>query len=382
MLRVAWKSVRHDWRRYLPAVICVSVSGLLMIMQLALMLGAFRNVSAPISMSSAILWAGSSEVTSFDNGEALEAPAASLLWLIPEVARVEPFAKAFSLMSLPAQPGEVASTREHFIEVVGTTIDSDSMLFGNVISPELRESLAEPGTVILDKVVAGTLGVRIGSTVLIEDQPVRVVGLLDGLRGIWVSTVITSQATVRSLLGQAASAAPTFILVGLDPNAPLGSTKRLLAEFKGHPDLWIWTRDDLISSTMNQWALNSAIGVIFMSSIGVALVVTLLVVSQSLGAAVGASIREYAALRAYGFSYGRLQRLVLAQGGIVGIAALVVTGLVTAPLIKYLQDKGVAVVVTWPLVFWCACALMVCVFVSNLIALRRLRKADPAALLR
>ncbi|MBB3994607.1 putative ABC transport system permease protein [Sulfitobacter undariae] len=382
MLRVAWKSVRHDWRRYLPAVICVSVSGLLMIMQLALMLGAFRNVSAPLSMSSALLWAGPAEETSFDSGTSLQTPASSLLWLIPEVERVEPFALAFSTMSLPVPPGETTIPKEHFIQVVGTSIKKDAMLFGDVISPALRESLAEPGTVILDKVVAGVMGVGIGDNILVQSKMMRVVGVLDGLRGVMMSTVLTSQATARSLPGQESVGVPNFILVGLAPDAPAGTVDRLITEFQTHPDLRLWKKDELITSTMEQWALKSAIGVIFLSSIGIALIVTLLVVSQSLSAAVGASIREYAALRAYGFSYRRLQRLVLAQGGIVGIAALGVTGLVATLLIGYLQGKGVAVFVTVPLVLWSACALMACVFVSNLIALRRLRKADPAALLR
>ncbi|WP_281356639.1 ABC transporter permease [Parasulfitobacter algicola] len=398
MFRIAWSSVRHDWRRYLPVVISVAVSGLLMMMQLGLMMGAFRSIVAPVVMSSAQVWVGPSDTLSIDDTGTLKASDTALLWLFPEIDDIEPFTKEFGTLSLMAEVDELGDVERRFVEIVGTASSPDAMLFGKLVPAGMRSALAEPSTVIIDEVIAAGLGVEVGARVLINERPVRVIGALPGLRGAFTSTVITSQATARMVNGEG-TPETSFMLLSLRDDLPPEAVDALLTSQMvpfgegdmqldpnltemGGPKLAFWTPEELIRSTMFSWAFTSFLGVIFMASVGIALVVTLLVVSQSLSGAVAASIREYAALRAYGLSFGRLQWLVMAQAGIVGIASLCVTGAVAGALIGYLGRLGVSLAMTPTLAISCAIALMAVVFLSNLMALRRLRKADPAALLR
>ncbi|NSX55407.1 ABC transporter permease [Sulfitobacter sp. 1151] len=369
-----------------------------MMMQLGLMMGAFRSIVAPVVMSSAQVWVGPSDTLSIDDTGTLKASDTALLWLFPEIDDIEPFTKEFGTLSLMAEVDELGDVERRFVEIVGTASSPDAMLFGKLVPAGMRSALAEPSTVIIDEVIAAGLGVEVGARVLINERPVRVIGALPGLRGAFTSTVITSQATARMVNGEG-TPETSFMLLSLRDDLPPEAVDALLTSQMvpfgegdmqldpnltemGGPKLAFWTPEELIRSTMFSWAFTSFLGVIFMASVGIALVVTLLVVSQSLSGAVAASIREYAALRAYGLSFGRLQWLVMAQAGIVGIASLCVTGAVAGALIGYLGRLGVSLAMTPTLAISCAIALMAVVFLSNLMALRRLRKADPAALLR
>jgi putative ABC transport system permease protein len=107
-----------------------------------------------------------------------------------------------------------------------------------------------------------------------------------------------------------------------------------------------------------------------------------MVVSQTLSAAVANAMREYAALRAYGISYRSVQGMVIKQGLYVCLAALVLTAVASALVLWGLYQRGVATELPLPLAAGVALALMLTVVISNLLALRRLRHADPASLLR
>ncbi len=380
MLWIAWSSVSHDWRRYLPVMISVGVSGILMIMQLSLMFGAFRNASAPITMSDATFWVGPAGSTSLEDSPGLTDAQSSLLWLIPEIERMEPYAPIIGDLRLPDEPDGDEFGVGHWVQIIGTPSTPDGILYSKMLPAKMRAALAEPGATILDTAFAAKIGVGIGDHVVINSKTARIVGILDGLKGVLAVPVITSQATARSFTGSE-SAPVRFMLVKLGEDVPPVALDRLWSGFIEHPDLTFWMEDELIASSMVSW-MASGLGAVFVSSVGIALVVTLLIVSQSFAGAVAASIREYAALRAYGLSFGRLQRLVVAQGGIVGIAAIAVTAVVAGLLISYLREQNVSAVLSPSLIVGSAVALTAVVLFSNLIALRRLRRADPAALLR
>jgi putative ABC transport system permease protein len=107
-----------------------------------------------------------------------------------------------------------------------------------------------------------------------------------------------------------------------------------------------------------------------------------MVVSQTLSAAVANAIREYAALRAYGIGYRKIQAIVIKQGLYVCFAALILTAVASSLVLLALSWRGVANELPLPLAAAVVLALKLTVVISNVLALRRLRSADPASLLR
>lgn len=374
MTSLALKSVLYDWRRYLPVVIAVGVSGLMMVVQVALTMGAVTMAAAPIRQSSATLWVGPPDARTIDEARSLSPYAVSSLWLDPRIARIEPF----------AAPGYVSIGEDMAsAQPAGLlTIDPspEGLALARVIPPALRARLAEPGTVALDRADARKLKVGVGDMLTVNQRRLRVAGLLDGVRGLFGPQLVVAEITARSMGTGAGQTA--FWLVGLRPGVDPKAVTQSLTAGTSRAEFRVWQPDALAASIMRVWGLESGAGTLFLASAGIALVITLMVVSQTLGAAVAGAVREYAALRAYGIAFRRVQGIVMRQGAWVCAAALLLTALGAAGVLALLKAQGVSFALPWQMALSVAGALATVVLISNLMAVRRLRKADPAMLLR
>ncbi|WP_217427813.1 hypothetical protein [Serratia marcescens] len=58
MISLARKSLIHEWRRFVPVGLSVGFSGILLIVQVALVLGIFGSAAIYINASSADVWIG------------------------------------------------------------------------------------------------------------------------------------------------------------------------------------------------------------------------------------------------------------------------------------------------------------------------------------
>src|SRR6516162_7411958 len=91
----------YDRHRYLPGVLAVAFSALLIVLQCGLLLGLFSIVSIPIDHSRADLWVGAPQVLSVDLGRPV--PESYLLRVAgqPEVERAEVYCQGFMYWSKP-----------------------------------------------------------------------------------------------------------------------------------------------------------------------------------------------------------------------------------------------------------------------------------------
>jgi len=114
----------------------------------------------------------------------------------------------------------------------------------------------------------------------------------------------------------------------------------------------------------------------------VVLLVGAVITSQALVAAVNGSVREYATLNALGIGMRSLRWVVLEQAlwvGAIGVAVATVAGLA---LIALARARDVPVLFNLQVTAICMLVVMVLASLSGLSALRGLRRADPAVLLR
>ncbi|MDO5527934.1 MAG: ABC transporter permease [Paracoccus sp. (in: a-proteobacteria)] len=384
MVNLALQSVLHAWRRYLPVAIAVGVSGLLIAAQLAIALGAARSGAAPIEQSGAILWAGPADATSLETSAGLSPFAASQLWLDADVRRIEPWPEAQSLTLESDDPESSAYERQ--VTVLGLDVSEGALSFSRIIPPDLRRLLREPGTVLIGRADAARLGLAAGDRLRISGQPLRIIAVLPELRGLFSVQLLTSEATLRGLSSSGAAGggagAPSFYLMALRAGASPATVAERLGNAGLGTEMRVWHAQELTAATIRSWLFDSGIGMIFGVSAAMALGITLMVVNQTLGAAVAASIREYAALRAYGIAFPSLQKIVVLQGLHVGLAALALTGLASWLLIGALGRLNLPLSLPLPVAAAVGAVLMAVIMLSNLIAVRRLRKADPAGLLR
>lgn len=393
MFRLALASVRHDRRRYAPIAIVVAIAGLMLLAQIAVAMGVFRDAAAPVARSTADLWAGPATSASLGAGGTLDPAQAAALWLIPELSRLEPYATRFGELTL-RPPAEDASVWEQdasptrFANLVVIDPAEDGMLYARHLPPALRRALAEPGSIVIGTEDAGAMGVAPGGRLFLDGRPMRVAGTLPGLRGLGLSTALIGPASLSAEGGEAQAAqagpaqGPGFWLIGLKPGTTPARRAEIAAAIDAAGAMRLWEPRDLQSATLRACALESGAGTIFLSSAAVALVVAALVVNQTMSAAIAGAMREYAALRAFGLGAGRLAVLLLLQGGIVLALALAVLGAGVLGLLALLRWGQVPHALPPGLALAATGTIAAVVLGSNVFALRRLRAVDPAALLR
>ncbi|CAN5312194.1 FtsX-like permease family protein [soil metagenome] len=375
MMSMALKSLVYDWRRFSPAVVAVAFSGVLVLLQAALILGIFSLSSLYVTRSSADLWIGYPGVQSVDLGRPISDQAELSAWMQPGAIQVEPFLWG---------SGEWRTRTQGMVNVyiVGVSLDPAALALSGVLTPEQRAGLSEPGAVLVDDADVRKLGVALDDTVEINGQRVRVVGLTHGLRGLGGVNVIASVATTRSLdpvSGPGGTVA--YVLARFDTAQAAASAARKLNGLGEHSGFEALDAGAFADRTTRYWLSESGAGVAFLFGSLVALAVAVIITSQTLTAAVVGSIKEYAALRALGFSMRSLRTIVLEQSAWVGLAGLAVAALLTVLLAVAARRAGVPMILSAPMMAAAGFLILLVALGSGAWALRRVGQADPASLL-
>jgi putative ABC transport system permease protein len=169
-------------------------------------------------------------------------------------------------------------------------------------------------------------------------------------------------------------------LVNLHPGADVEAAKRQLQAYLPG-DVQVFDRAEFIKKEIDYWDTNTPIGYVFSFGILVGLVVGSIVVYQILFADVSDHLPEYATLKAMGYSNYYLSWVVMQQAVILAVLGFVpglllsfyLYGVASEALMMELameQDRAVFVL---------SLTVVMCI-VSALLALRKIRSADPATI--
>ncbi|MDF3837503.1 ABC transporter permease [Cupriavidus basilensis] len=374
MISLARATLAHEWRRYLAAVLAITFAGLLIVVQLALLLGLFGSVAVVVDRSGADLWIGFRNTQSVDLGRALVRGSDALAWSHPGVDRVEGYTTAYG--DLRRADGVPVSVLLHAMDV-----SRAGLAFSGLLTQDERALLREPNAILIDAADMRKLGARVGTMVEINGRRARIAGVIEGIRTVGGVNVLASFATARYLAPDIADQI-AFYLVRLKPGFDPLAVSAEIADKARFPRYSVWTAPALSMQSQAYWLLESGSGIGSGFASLLALVVGMVITSQTLSGAILASIKEFAALRALGVSRKSLRAIVVEQSLWVGVSGLIVTGLLTLA-IAWLGDT-LRIAMRFPA--WMlagACVLLLAIsMVSGLLALRPLGRADPAALLR
>ncbi|WP_027014415.1 ABC transporter permease [Comamonas composti] len=385
MIALARKTLVYEWRRFVPSVFAVGFSGVLLVMQAALVLGIFGSAALYVTASSAQIWVGYPGTQSVNFGRDIGRDVEMRLRMDPDITAVEPYVWVDGDWRA-ASTGQGDAHGGVSIYLSGIATEASSMLFARVLQPWQRERLREPGAVIVDQADLGTLGAQEGGVAWINGHRVRVVAAVSGLRGLGGANVLSSLATAREIAGPGHEAGGTYFVARLRQGVKPASVRDRLnqaspaqASFGPYE---AWTARDFARRSQRYWMLDTGAGagVLFMALI--VCLVGSVVTSQSLKAVVAASAREYAVLNALGVSRGALGRVVIEQSFWIGALGFVLAAVVSSLLLALAMAYRVPVALTPMAVTLCALLVAVLSLLSGLGAMRSLLRADPASLLR
>jgi putative ABC transport system permease protein len=362
----------YERQRFLPGILAVAFSALLIVLQCGLLLGLFSITSIPIDHSRADLWVGAPEVLSVDLGRPIPERYLTRVAAQPEVECAEPFLQGFMYWTKPDGGSELCI-------VIGTRLDGEALGPMAELTPEMRSRLGEPGTIVVDQGELGRLGIRgVGDVAEVTNQRVRVVGLIRGFRSLSGPYLFCSLRTARMLL-RLTSEQTTYVLARCrrPEQAPA-----VVARLRRTPTLSAFTSEDFSRRSRLHWLTKTKAGVALGCAAALGLLVGAVVTSQTLYAATAASMREYAVLRAMGIPRWRMAAAVLVQSFWVGLAGIAVAGPAAFGLAQAAKLVAVPVLLPPWLLGGTVAITMAMALLSGLAALRSLRLIEPALLLR
>lgn len=376
MVALARKTLIYEWRRFLPAMLAVGFAGLLQLLQIALVLGIFGSTSLYITGSSADVWVGYPGTQSVGQGRAIDADVASRMRMDPAVQRIEPYLWVDGDWRGPGETGGVS------VFVSGIDPAADGLMFSKVLSPALRQRLAEPDAVVVDRSSLDQLGVALGQSATINGQQVRVVGVGTGLRALGGINVLCSLDTARRLDSDTGDDGPTYLVAKLrDPNQADAVATRLRGDRTFGP-YSTWSAANFAHQSVLYWLFDTGAGAGVLFLAGIVFLVGAVITSQTLIAAVNGSVREYATLNALGVGVAALRRVVLEQAFWVGALGLLGASVLGVVLMLLARSQDVPVVLSMPAALACIVLVMGLAAISGLAAMRSMRRVDPATLLR
>ncbi len=370
-LKILW----HGRNRFVPAVLAVSFSAVLIAVQSGVLLGTLAVTSRPIDHAAAQIWVGIRNVPSIELGHPIPEAWLYRIQAQPEVEEVEDYLYEFAYWHKPAGGAEHCC-------IIGARLERSSLGAVSDLTPEMRTLLTEPGAVVVDGTELARLGLRhgVGERAEIMGHKVHVVGLVHGFKSIWGPYVFCSMQTARTLLTMYQPDQVQYLLAHCRRGADVPAVvERLRSKY---PEMSILARHDFSVQTRLYWLTRTRIGIALGLTSVLALIVGLVITSQTLYAATAASLREYAVLRALGLPRWRISVLVLAQSfwiGLGGVAASLPAVLLLARLAGVI---GAEVQLPPWLLAATIIGTMTIALLSGLLALRSLRLVEPANLLR
>ncbi|WP_018609300.1 ABC transporter permease [Uliginosibacterium gangwonense] len=378
MISLARQSLIHEWRKFLPAVMAVGFSGLLLLVQAALVLGIFGSAAVYVTRSSADVWVGYPGTQSVNFGRSIGGDVAMRLHLDPGIAAVEPYVWVEGDWRGRDDTQGAAS-----VFVSGINTSPGAMMFSQVLPDDLRLRLREPGAVIVDRADLEQLNAGVGGEAWINGRLVHVIGVVDGLRGLGGVNVLASLDSARMLdTSNASPGSATYFVAKLRDPAEIESVRVRIKPESAFGPFEVWSADEFASRSQRYWLFDTGAGVAVLFMAVIVFVVGAVITSQSLLALVVASAREYATLNALGVSFTSLARVLVEQSLWVGAIGLVISALFGAALLWLAGHQGVPADMNPVVAIACAVLVMGLAFVSGLVATRGLWRADPAMLLR
>jgi putative ABC transport system permease protein len=362
----------HERQRYLPGVLAVAFSALLIALQCGLLLGLFSITSIPVDHTRAHVWIGSPDVLSVDLGRPISVQYMSRLASEPDVEPPEVFLQGFAIWTKPTGGSDLCI-------VIGSRLEEDSLGALVDLTPEVRAQLTEPGAVAVDESELGRLGLKgVGDTAEITGQRVRVVALLRGLKSMAGPYVFCSLRTARPLLRLREDQAVFLLARCKDPS----NAQQVVERMRSYTNMSAFTSEEFSFRSRLHWLTKTKAGIALGYAALLGLMVGGVVTSQTLYAATAASLREYAVLRALGIPRWRMALMVVMQSFWVGLFGIILALPASFALAQVADVMGAKVMLPVWLLSGAALVTMFMALGSGLAALRSLRLIEPAILLR
>jgi putative ABC transport system permease protein len=377
-VRLAWRQLWSEKARLASAIAGVMFACVLVFMQLGFRAALFDSATALIGAMRGDLFLMHPLTTASFRPEPFPRARAFQALALPEVERTVPIYLAQSAWRNPAD----GSRRT--IQLIGVDTDAGVMDFPG-LAP-LIPALRRPDTAAFDNrsrpefgPVADFLAQRGPFGVQVGNRDMEIVGLVEigpsfGADG----NLVLSDVNFRRVVKERLVSSVDLVAIRLRPDSDVLAAQQRLREILP-PDVMVLTQAQLAAHERAYWEEATPIGFIFSFGSLMGLIVGMVIVYQILFSDIAGHLKEYATLKAMGYSNFYLGQVVLGAALILAVAGFVPGMLVSvllydlvggATFLPLAMDLPRATTVFAMIFTMCA--------VAGLLAMRKLRDANPA----
>ena len=382
-LPLAWLQLKRQPVRYLVAVTGIGFAALLMFMQLGFQSGLLRSATTFYqALETDLILINPATVNS---GSYQQFPQ-SLLY---RALGIEGVSKTIPLYVTNINAQQLGGVKPTSLRVIG--FDPNEKVLDVPAINSQRDLLKTPNFVLFDElglsIKTGPVAKKVSKDGPLElilsnySRSFRVMGLFKlGSTFVADSNLIASQATALDLAFPQVSVGEISLgLIRLDPSADIKRIQTYLKSLYGD-QLQVLTKKELITQERNYWNNVSSFGVIFGFGTIMGLLVGGVVVYQVLYTDVSDHLKEYATLKAMGFSNKFVLMVVIQESILLAVSAFIPATLLSAALYAGLTAvSGIRLEMTADKTLLVGSLTMGLCAVASAIAIRKLQDADPAS---
>jgi putative ABC transport system permease protein len=376
--RLAWRQLRAEKARLVSAIAGVMFASVLVFMQLGFRAALFDSATALLGSMRADIFLMQPMTTASFRPETMPRARASQALALPEVQAAVPIYMAQSSWRNP----ETGTRRS--MQMIGFDTESGVMGFPGLAS--LIETLKAPDTIAFDRRsrpefgdVSRLLAERGPFQVQLGNRMMLVTGLVDigpsfGADG----NVVMSEVNFRRVAKDRGLTTVDLVAIRLVPGADRDAALERLRQVLP-ADVMVLSQPQLVAHERAYWENATPIGFIFAFGSLMGLIVGMVIVYQILFSDIASHLKEYATLKAMGYSNFFLGRTVLSAALLLAVLGFVPGLLLSAGLYDVV---GKATFLPLAMEVSRAVSVFVLIFAmcaaAGLLAMRKLRDANPA----
>jgi putative ABC transport system permease protein len=374
LARLARNNLLYDWRRFLAATAGICFSVTLVLVQLGLFVGLARNASQIVDRSPGDVWIVGRNTGNFQWGQPIPRRTLAIARSTPGVGWAREMIVGWTRMRHP-------DGGQQQLEVVGFDLTARVGAPWHVVAGSL-ESLAIPARIALDRSAMAKIGrFELGQYREVDGRRVRIDAITDGITSFTtVPFLFTSLATARDLCAYIGADETVYVVAGLESGADVAPTVAALR--RRLPDVDVFRRDAFSDRTRRYWMFETGMGIGFLLTSMLAVLVGTVIVSQAIYAATSEHLPEYGTLKALGTSDGRLAFCVAHQACLAGVVGAVPGAVLGVLAVQAIRQQGLEAVLTPLLVALTVVAAVLASIAAAATSVARIVRLEPALVFR
>lgn len=368
MWTLARKILLHDRVKFVVAAAGVSISVLLVLVQIGLYLGFMGNASTLIDHAKADLWVTASGNEQFDFATPMDERLYYRVAATPGVEHAERMLLSFGQFKL--QSGGTQG-----VQVVGIEKGARLLRPWNLQHGSL-DRLNDVDGIVVDQTEFAKLQIKeVGARREISGVRSRVVGLTKGIRSFTTSPFVFANLDSARAFSRLGPNDLTYILIKVQPGADVSAVK---ARISAMPHLDAFTKAEMSERTRSYWSKRTGVGVGFFTTAIMGIIVGLVVVGQILYNGTLEHIKEYGTLKAMGAENAAIVRVIMYQALISAAVGFVFGGALALGAQAGMKALNLSVALTPTLLIGTAVLTVVMCALAALLSVLKVLRLDPA----